>query len=328
MKHLTEEQRYDISAYLKAGFTKSQIAEKLQVHKSTITREIQRNGYSRYRVYKPKIAQHRAEYRWFHRKLPRRFKEDVKQTARELLERDFSPEQIVGYCRKNGIKMVSHETIYKWIWEDKRHHGELHKHLRHRGRRYAKRCLSKKRRGVIPNRIDISERPSIVEERIRYGDMEIDTIVGSTHGQHILTVVDRATGTGFLRKLDRATAEETADQLIDILKDLSRIGLVKTITADNGLNFAAHEKVARTLGIKFFFARPYHSWERGTNENYNGLVRQYIPKGTNFDEVTEEFLTAIEQTLNDRPRKRYGYSSPSERFALMTGMEFGNYSYI
>ncbi len=328
MKHLTKEQRYDISAYLKAGFTKSQIAEKLQVHKSTITREIQRNGYSRFRVYKPKIAQHRAEYRWFHRKLPRRFKEDVKQTARELLERDFSPEQIVGYCRRHGIKMVSHETIYKWIWDDKRHHGQLHKHLRHRGRHYAKRSLSKKRRGVIPNRIDISERPSIVEERIRYGDMEIDTIVGGVRGQHILTVVDRAAGTGFLRKLGRATAEETADQLIDILKDLARTGLVKTITADNGLNFAAHEKVSKALGVKFYFARPYHSWERGTNENYNGLVRQYIPKGTNFDDITEAFLDEVERTLNDRPRKRYGYVSPRERFAMITGMNFNDYSYI
>jgi IS30 family transposase len=328
MKHLTEEQRYDISAYLKAGFTKSQIAVKLHVHKSTITREIQRNGYSRFRVYKPRIAQHRAEYRWLHRKLPRRFKDDVRQTARELLERDFSPEQIVGYCRRLGIEMVSHETLYKWIWEDKRHHGELYKHLRHRGRRHSKRSLSRKRRGVIPNRVDISERPAIVDERIRYGDMEIDTIVGSSHGQHILTVVDRAAGTGFLRKLGRATAEETADQLIDILRDLARMGLVKTITADNGLNFAAHERVAKVLGIKFYFARPYHSWERGTNENFNGLVRQYIPKGTNFDEVTEEFLNEVERALNDRPRERYDYSSPRERFAMMTGREFCDYSYI
>jgi len=169
MKHLTEWQRYEISALLQAGFNQSAIAARLHVHKSTISREIKRNGYSRYRVYRPKIAQARAEYRWLHRKLPRRFKDDVKQRAREFLEQDFSPEQIVGYCRLHGLEMVSHETIYQWVWWDKRHHGELYKHLRHRGRRHTKRGDSRKRRGVIPNRVDISERPAEVESRERFG---------------------------------------------------------------------------------------------------------------------------------------------------------------
>ena len=320
MKHLTSDQRYEISAFLKAGLNKSQIAEQLHVHKSTISREIRRNGYSRYRVYKPKIAQARAEYRWLHRKLPRRFKEEVKETARRLLERGFSPEQIVGYCRKHDIKMVSHETLYQWIWWDKKHKGTLYKNLRQRGRRHTKRGNSRKRRGVIPNRVDISERPAIVAERNRFGDVEIDTIVGGVRGQHILTIVDRAAGIGLLRKLKKGTAEETADELIDILKDFARIGILKTITADNGLQFAAHEKVADALNCDFYFARPYHSWERGSNENFNGLVRQYIPKGTNFDEVTVEFLGQVEESLNNRPRRRYGFSTPLERFSELTGL--------
>ena len=320
MKHLTSDQRYEISAFLKAGLNKSQIAEQLHVHKSTISREIRRNGYSRYRVYKPKIAQARAEYRWLHRKLPRRFKEDVKETARKLLEKGFSPEQIVGYCRKHEIKMVSHETLYQWIWWDKKHKGTLYKNLRQRGRRHTKRGNSRKRRGVIPNRVDISERPAIVAERNRFGDVEIDTIVGGVRGQHILTIVDRAAGIGLLRKLKNGTAEETADELIDILKDFARIGILKTITADNGLQFAAHEKVADALNCDFYFARPYHSWERGSNENFNGLVRQYIPKGTNFDEVTVEFLGQVEESLNNRPRRRYGFYTPLERFSELTGL--------
>lgn len=320
MKHLTSDQRYEISAFLKAGLNKSQIAEQLHVHKSTISREIQRNGYSRYRVYKPKIAQTRAEYRWLHRKLPRRFNEEVKETARKLLEKGFSPEQIVGYCRKHDIKMVSHETLYQWIWWDKKHKGTLYKNLRQRGRRHIKRGNSRKRRGVIPNRVDISERPAIVAERNRFGDVEIDTIVGGVRGQHILTVVDRAAGIGLLRKLKNGTAEETADELIDILKDFARIGILKTITADNGLQFAAHEKVADALDCDFYFARTYHSWERGSNENFNGLVRQYIPKGTNFDEVTVEFLGRVEEALNNRPRRRYGFLTPLERFSELTGL--------
>lgn len=320
MKHLTEPQRYKISAFIEAGLNKTQIAQKLNVHKSTITREIQRNGYGRYRNYKPRIAQERAQYRWLHRKLPRRFKESVKETARELLEKGFSPEQIVGYCRRHGIEMVSHETLYRWIWWDKKHKGGLHKFLRQRGRRHTKRGTSRKRRGIIQNRIDISERPVIVNERSRFGDVEIDTIVGANHGQHILTIVDRAAGVGFLRRLKKGTAEETANQLIDILKDLARIGLVKTITSDNGLQFAEHEKVARHLKAGFYFARPYHSWERGSNENFNGLVRQYIPKGTDFDEVTDAFLEEVEQALNNRPRKRYGFLTPLERFSEVTGL--------
>lgn len=321
MKHLTIEQRYALSAYLQAGFNQSEIAEKLHVHKSTISREIQRNGYSRYRKYKPRIAQYRAEYRWRNRKLPRRFKDDVRSFAQSLLEQDYSPEQIVGYCRKEGITMVSHETIYRWIWWDKRHNGYLHTHLRHRGRRYAKRSYSKKRRGIIPNRIDIDERPLIVEKRERFGDFEIDTIIGASHSQHILTIVDRTSGYGMLRKLRKGTAEEAAKQIIDLLKDFARMGLVKTITSDNGSQFYSHQIVSEKLQAGFYFAKPYHSWERGSNENFNGLVRQYIPKSADFKNISETFLDEVEYLLNSRPRKRLNYDSPLERLNQLTGLK-------
>lgn len=312
---------YALSAYLQAGFNQSEIAKKLRVHKSTICREIQRNGYGRYRNYKPRIAQFRAAYRWRNRKLPRRFTEDVRSLAIDLLEQDFSPEQIVGYCRKQGLKMVSHETIYRWIWWDKKHHGLLHTHLRHRGRRHTKRGYSRKRRGIIPNRTDISERPVIVEKRERFGDFEIDTIVGASHSQHILTIVDRATGYGKLKKLNNGTAEEAARQIIDLLKDFAKMGLVKTITADNGTQFHSHQTVAKSLCAGFYFATPYHSWERGSNENFNGLVRQYIPKKTDFNSVSDFFLEKVEYLLNNRPRKRLGFESPLEKMYQLTGLK-------
>ena len=323
MTHLREWQRYQIAAKLEAGCTKKEIAEYLHVHPSTITREIQRNGYSRYRCYRPRIAQERAAHRWRCRRLPRRFKEDVRKKVDEMILMDYSPEQIVGVCRKQGIKMVSHETIYQYIWWDKAHGGELYKHLRHRGRRHKKRGALRKRRGTIPNRIDISERPKIVDRKNRVGDYEVDTIVGAARSQHILTLNDRKTGKVWLRKLENPTAAEAADQIIGILECLKQYDLVKTITADNGLQFAEHERVSRATSVGFFFARPYHSWERGANENTNGLIRQYIPKGSDFTNITQEFLEEVERKLNERPRKRHGFLSPNQVFSKSTGLDAG-----
>ena len=233
----------------------------------------------------------------------------------------MSPEQIVGYCKKHGIKMVSHETLYQWIWEDKKAGGSLHTHLRHRGRRHHKRCLSRKRRGIIPNRVDISERPKIVDRRARFGDFEIDTIVGANHRQHILTINERVTGRLWMRRLAVPTAAVAASMAINILQPMADAGLTKTITADNGLQFARHETVTEELGIKFYFAKPYHSWERGSNENLNGLIRQYIPKGTDFDTLTREDILTIQEKINNRPRKRLAFSSPNDIFVKLTRLD-------
>lgn len=325
MKHLSEGQRYEIYALLHAGLCKSKIADIVGVHKSTITRELQRNSYLGTKSYYPKYAQrayenrHRRSSATIKRSIPR----TVYDTARILLvEYDFSPEQIVGYCRLHGIRMCSHESIYKWIWADKRSGGKLYMSLRHCGRKYRSRGSVNNSRSLIPNAIDISQRPEIVDARSRFGDFEIDTIVGGGgQSQHILTVVERRTGMLLMRRLKVPTADETAYMLTDCLRPLSELGLVKTITADNGRQFAKHAIVSKETGADFYFARPYHSWERGTNENTNGLIRQYIPKGTNFDLYSDHDLEIIQLRLNSRPRKRLGYSTPIEEFEKLTKID-------
>jgi IS30 family transposase len=193
--------------------------------------------------------------------------------------------------------------------------------LRHQGRKYTKRGSVNNSRSLIPNAVDISERPAIVDGRSRFGDFEVDTIVGATHRQHILTVVERKAGLLFMARLKQPTAQEAADKLISILSPIAREGYVKTITADNGRQFAQHERIAACLGAKFYFAKPYHSWERGTNENTNGLIRQYIPKRRDFDDYSDEDLTCIQTKINNRPRKRLGYSTPIELFKTLTQID-------
>ena len=310
--------------YSLLGMNKSQIARVLNVHKSTITREFQRNSdkKSKGTYYFASRAQRKVKKRYESRRGRVRFTAQMQEIARDYLERlQMSPEQIVGYCRKHGIEMVSHETLYQWIWEDKKHGGTLHTHLRHRGRRHHKRGLSRKRRGVIPNRVDISERPKIVERRSRFGDFEIDTIVGANHKQHILTINERVTGRVWMRRLAVPTAAMAATMAINVLKPMADAGLTKTITADNGLQFARHETVTEALGIRFYFAKPYHSWERGSNENTNGLIRQYIPKGTDFDTLTQDDILAIQEKINNRPRKRLAFSTPNDIFVKLTRLD-------
>ena len=324
MKHLSKGQRYEISALLRAHHTKTEVAEIIGVHKSTISRELKRNCYMGTRRYYAEYAQRKADQRRrlqalnYRKTVPR----SVFETARRYIEEEhYSPEQVVGYCRLHGIRMCSHETLYKWIWTDKRRGGTLYLSLRRHGRKYMKRGSVNNSRSLIPNALDISLRPPIVDERSRFGDFEVDTIVGSSHRQHILTVVERKVGLLFMARLKRPTAQEAADKLIDILSPLAREGYVKTITADNGGQFAQHERVTSSLGAEFYFARPYHSWERGTNENTNGLIRQYIPKKSNFDDYSDEDLSRIQSRLNSRPRKRLGYSTPIELFKTLTKID-------
>ena len=322
MKHLTQEQRYEIYGYLSAGFTKTQIAGMLGVHKSTITREIQRNGHGWTKQYYPIEAQRRAERRWGQRKWLRKHDKSMKQRVEYYLrELQYSPEQIVGYCRRKGLPIVSHETIYQWIWRDKRYGGDLYTFLRHRGRKYRKRGATNNSRRHIPDAIDISLRPDIVDERCRFGDFEVDTIVGKNGSQHILTIVERKTGLLMMRKLKKPNAIVTEEMMVNALKFLGNKKLVKTITADNGLQFARHVNIAKRLNADFFFARPYHSWERGTNENTNGLIRQYIPKSSDFDLLQEEEIRRIEEKINKRPRKKLNFASPYEAFKSLTKID-------
>ena len=312
MKHLTEEQRYAIYTMLQIPMTQKDIAEAIGVHKSTISRELRRNCDKRSGKYIMDLAQRKAEKRKANKRHKEVFTAPMQLRVKRLLERGFSPEQIAGRSKVEGKAIVSHETIYRWIWEDKRSGGTLHKHLRRQGRKYAKRGSKNAGRGFIPNRIDIDERPPVVELKERFGDLEIDTIIGKNHKGAILTINDRATSRVWIRKLTGKEAVPVAKITAWALRKVKN--LIHTITADNGKEFAKHEEIAQKLEINFYFCKPYHSWERGANENTNGLIRQYIPKGTDFSEVTNKQIKRIENILNNRPRKRLGYLTPNEKF--------------
>jgi transposase, IS30 family len=295
---------------LSKGYTQSVIASTINKHKSVISREIKRNRNRRNGKYDFDLAQRKCDQRHKEKAKHVRLTPEMRQYIVSLLEQQYSPEQIKGVSDVHGIDCVSHERIYLMIYTDKSRKGDLHKNLRNKGRPYRKRGALKDKRGMIPNRVDISERPDLVQDRNRFGDLEIDTIVGKNHKSSILTINDRMTGVLRMSKLEARTATVLADKTIELLSPWH--GYLKTITSDNGYEFGHHERIADKLAVDFYFARPYHSWERGSNENLNRLVRQYIPKGTDFNLITDEYIKFVEQRINDRPRKRFGFLSPNQ----------------
>ena len=230
---------------------------------------------------------------------------------RFIIYGQYSLEQICGWFWLKGEDLVCAETIYSWIWQEKRRgNDEMARNLRHHGRRKRRRDSQYRSRGIIQDRVDISQRPSVVDEKRRFGDFEIDTIIGKNHKGAIMTTNDRCTHLVLIRRLAGKEATQLASTAIEAL--LPYKDKIHTITADNGKEFARHREIAKGLNAEFYFARPYHSWERGANENTNGLIRQYIPKGTDFSELTDEMLAEIEWKLNHRPRKSLGYRTPLE----------------
>ena len=313
MGHLTLEQRYKIETYKSFGKGITEIADYLGRDKSVISREIKRNSDGRSGLYKADLAHRKTMQR--HQKKPKNclFTQEVEANVLHYLAQDFSPEQIVGRAALECKKMVSHERIYQYIWSDKRAGGKLYKHLRTKGKKYRKRGSSKDNRGLITNRIDISERPEIVDRKERIGDLEIDLVIGKDHNGALLTINDRATGLLFMGKVETKESIAIETKTMELLKDWKP--LLHTITSDNGKEFANHQQVAEKLGIDYYFAKPYHSWERGANENLNGLVRQYFPKKTNFENITQKQIDRVIDILNNRPRKRFGFKTPNEVFA-------------
>lgn len=311
MAHLTKEQRYTIGVLLKAGKKKNEIAKTIDKHPSVIGREISRNKDGRNGLYNPDLAQRKYNRRMKEKPKHRRFTASLKEKVEAYLEEDYSPEQITGRCRRYGRETVSHETIYQYVWEDKKKGGSLHTHLRRQGRRYRKRGSAKDTRGIIKNRVSIEKRPKEVEKRNRFGDLEGDLIIGKNHKQAIVTLNDRSTGMLRMKKIKTKEAGEVEMALTEMAKEWLPFD-VRTLTLDNGKEFAHHEKLAENTGIDVYFAHPYHSWERGSNENLNGLVRQYFPKKTDFSTITEEKIQEIENKLNNRPRKRLNFDSPIE----------------
>lgn len=308
MSHLTLEQRYTIQSMLQQGYKQNEIARCIGKHKSVISRELTRNCDKRNGKYISDLAQRKYNHR--NKTKPKYivFDDVMRQKVDALLKEDYSPEQVCGSLREQAEQCVSHERIYQHIWEDKKQGGTLHTHLRNQGRRYRKRGAAKDKRGLIVGRVDIENRPKIVEERSRFGDLEVDLIIGKNHKSAILTINDRASGILKMRKVKSKEAEQVSQAIVDELEDWKPF--IKTITADNGKEFANHQYVAEELNIDHYFAKPYHSWERGSNENLNGLVRQYFKKKDDFNTISNEQIKIIENKINNRPRKRFKYKNP------------------
>lgn len=316
MRHITDEQRCTIQRMKEAGYQQKEIAVAIGKSASAISRELVRNRDRRNGAYRAELASRKSELRKKDKPKAVRFTEAMRAEVEEQLARKLSPEQIVGVARREGREMVSHERIYQHVWADKKQGGTLHTHLRTRGKRYRKRGAAKDSRGVIVGRIDIDQRPAIVESRKRLGDLEMDTIIGKGHSGAIVTINDRASGMLRMRKVPTKEAGAVAKAAIRALHPWKP--LLHTITSDNGKEFAHHQRIAKKLRADFFFAKPYHSWERGSNENLNGLIRQYIPKHTDFRTLTDEYIQYVEDELNNRPRKRFGFRSPKATFERMT----------
>jgi IS30 family transposase len=311
MRHYTQlarEQRYQIYALKKAGLSQTCMADLLGVHKSTISRELRRN--SGQRGYRPRQAHLLAQQR--HQEKPRvLIQPETWQRIETQIRLDWSPEQISDWLQRTGRSKVSHERIYQYILANKKVGGDLYKHLRCQKQR-KKRYGARERRGQLSGRISIEARPAIVAQRSRLGDWELDTIIGKGHKQAIVSLTERKARLTLIAKVERKTADQVANTIVRLLRPHAK--KVHTLTSDNGKEFAQHKSIAGSLDADFYFAHPYASWERGTNENMNGLIRQYFPKHRDFRTVTDEEIQIAMDRLNNRPRKCLGYRTPNEVF--------------
>ena len=233
---------------------------------------------------------------------------DRRKTDARAVESD----QISGRLAKDGVAFISHERIYQHVWKDKKDGGTLYLHLRHSGKKYNRRKGKNSGRGLIPNRVDIDQRPPIVAAKSRIGDWEADTIIGANHKGVVMSHVERTSKYTKLAKLPDKNADSVVQACARVLLPLA--DQIETITYDNGKEFASHAQIATSLGALSYFAKPYHSWERGLNEHTNGLFRQYFPKGSDFSILSDADVQRVEDKLNSRPRKILGYQTPREIF--------------
>lgn len=315
--HVTLDIRSQIYALKATGTSLHKIAAIVERDVSTISREINRNTGSRGYRYKQADAK-AVERRANASRAPQKLTPTLVAIIEEKLMEEWSPDQISGRLKDKNIASISHEAIYQLIWKNKSAGGALYKQLRHNGKKYNKRSSGKAGRGCIPNRVDITERPKIVEQKTRIGDWEGDTVISAVSKTALLTVVDRHSKFTRIKKLGRKTAENVRVAMKEVMSVLPYP--VITVTYDNGKEFAAHQDIAADLNAHCYFAAPYHSWERGLNEHTNGLIRQYLPKSVDFKDVTDDEIQAIEDRLNNRPRKILGYKTPME--VMMTHPNF------
>jgi IS30 family transposase len=301
---LTEIERYQIWLGLSLGNTQTKIADCLNVHKSTISREIRRN--SGQRGYQPRQAHQLSLAR---RKTDNAAKlsQDIWDAVDTLIRKDWSPQQASEWLKRNTLYSVSHESIYLHVYEDQRTGGDLIKHLRCQKQR-KKRYGKADRRGQLKDRRSIEERPLIVDERVRIGDWEADTVAGRQTGARLVTLTERKSRYTLIGLAKDKSSESVTKTILRLLKN--HPGKIKTITYDNGKEFAGHKEIEKQTGSKAYFAHPYHSWERGLNENTNGLIRQYFPKGSDFNKLHHAQVKAVQNKLNQRPRRCLDYETP------------------
>ena len=307
--HLTLPQRYVISTLLQNGWSRAKIADSIGVDPSTVTRELIRNSGVR-GSYNCESAQKNADHRKKRNPGNRAIPKEIKDEAvRLLVEEQWSPEQISAVLKERGI-MISHETMYRIIRTDKKNGGTLYLYCRHKLKHRA-RPVSKGE-PTICNRLNISKRPEEADGR-RFGDFEMDTIIGKGNRGAILTLTEKNTSMLFMRKLNKGKdAKELARTVVRILMPYK--ASIKSITTDNGSEFAYHEYITKKLGVPVYFTDPYSSWQKGSIENQNGLIRQYIPKSTNFDDISHQFITKVTDKINRRPREKLNFCTPFERF--------------
>lgn len=309
-KQLTSEQRYQISGLKKAGLNQSQISDEVGVYKSTISRELRRNKGRR--GWHPKQAQELRDERRKKCANAQRLSLPEWMEVERLIRLDMSPEQASCRLALEGEFHISHETIYLHIYEDKRRGGDLWQHLRCQKPRKKRYASGQERRGIIKNRIDIDERPEIVDQKIRIGDWEGDTVIGKNHRGALVTLAERKSRYMLAAQVPGKQASGVTAAVMQLLRPHK--GKCHTMTFDNGKEFAEHEAIAAELDVDVYFAHPYHSWERGLNENSNGLLRQYFPKGMELIKVTQEQVQWAIDRLNHRPRKVLGFRTPFEVF--------------
>jgi IS30 family transposase len=321
-KQLTFSQRYQIESLLQAGLSQTSIASILKVNKSTISRELKRNVANRGRtahIYKAEKAQSKTALRHRHKSKQILLTESLKKRIESLLEYEkWSPELIAKRLGMESDICVSHETIYKWIWECKhsnhnkhRPYKKLYTYLKHIGRRQ-KRKNTKDNREVIIGRVPIGERPKVVDLRTRIGDIEVDLMMGSNHKSALLVMTDRTTLITMTEKLQSKNAEEVYEKMKSRLTNFNSCW-IKTITFDNGKEFSQHHKIAKDLNVKTYFTRPYTSQDKGTVENRIGVIRRFFPKKTDLRKVSNERIKEVENLLNYRPIRKFNYLNPIEK---------------
>lgn len=325
-RQLNLEQRYKIEAYLRVGKSQTAIADLLGVNRSTICRELRRNVPLRgigAKLYVAQKAHCKAEYRHVAKAKHTKFTEELKLETKLLLEEDkYSPELVAAQWKLQSVVGVSHETIYKFIWHCKHTNQRknacfkhLYKHLKH-GKRRRKRGNYHDTRGIIPNRVSIENRPAIVEKRQRFGDTEVDLIMGKNHQSALLVIIDRAT---LLTRIQKLKGKNAAAITKKIIRQLLNLPPIKTMTFDNDKAFAQHEIIAKACNLKTYFTRPYTSQDKGTIENRNGVIRRFFPKKTDFNLIHHSTIKKVETKINNRPVRKFNYKTPNQVFLQLTG---------